>query len=52
VGQIAAYLYASKINFLNARVSHRALQQPRQLFMQKMTDALSSLKLLAHDGVL
>ena len=50
VAQIPTHLDAREVHLLNARVSNYALQQPRQLFMQKMTDALCSLKLPAHAG--
>ena len=48
VAQVSTHRDASEVYLLNTRVSDCALQQPRQLFMQKMTDALSSLKLPAH----
>ena len=48
VAQVSTHLDAREVYLLNARVSDCALQQPRQLFMQKMTNALSSLKLPAH----
>ena len=48
VAQVPTHLDAREVYPVNARVSDCALQQPRQLFMQKMTDALSSLKLPAH----
>ena len=48
VAQVPTHLDAREVYLLNARVSNCALQQQRQLFMQKMTDALSSLKLPAH----